>query len=291
MSRLAKKVEQEQSRQARLRPYVLGVSVALVLVATVFVAGFWEAEPEELPPPVTAGRIHVGGEEALGAPRGGEPKATPLAPAPVRFYELLSQGDSPTAEIADPLVVRDLPLPPPAGEVAPVVTVAPTPPAVASAPKPVADAEIDTLATPTPAVVAKAPVVTPLPKASPPPVKAPKSAPKRPAKKQQQAAPPAVVSKTPAKVAPAPAKAPVAAMPYTLQVGSFSRRDRADELAARLGSGGHDAYTMEVDLGAKGVWWRVRVGHYPTAQAARWAKLDLVKLGVSPMVVRDRPSP
>ena len=82
-------------------------------------------------------------------------------------------------------------------------------------------------------------------------------------------------------------------LPYTLQVGSFSRRDGADELAARLNRGGHEAYTMEVDLGAKGVWWRVRVGHYPTAQAARWAKLDLVKLGVSPMVVRDhdRPSP
>jgi cell division septation protein DedD len=101
----------------------------------------------------------------------------------------------------------------------------------------------------------------------------------------EEASPEAVKPSTPAVGVDA---APDVPRPYTLQVGSFSQQTRARELVVRLQGAGHDAYMVEVDLGSKGVWWRVRVGHFETAQSAKWAKLDLVKLGVSPIVIRDR---
>ncbi len=76
-------------------------------------------------------------------------------------------------------------------------------------------------------------------------------------------------------------------LPYTLQVASFSTQEGADELVDRLQSKDQPAYLASATIPGKGTWWRVRVGRYPTHAAAKWARLDLIRLGVEPMVIRD----
>jgi cell division protein FtsN len=57
-------------------------------------------------------------------------------------------------------------------------------------------------------------------------------------------------------------------------VGSYNVRAQAEDLRARLASGGHDAYVAEGE--ASGVTrYRVRIGAFSTAEEARQAAVRL----------------
>jgi cell division septation protein DedD len=56
---------------------------------------------------------------------------------------------------------------------------------------------------------------------------------------------------------------------FTIQVGSFPKKEEAEQVASRLVSHGHEAYVVMADIANKGTWYRVRVGHYKDRQAAQ----------------------
>ena len=72
-------------------------------------------------------------------------------------------------------------------------------------------------------------------------------------------------------VAPPPASAPATESPkvqgYVVQLGAFTDNYGANALASKLRKSGYPAYTEPVETG-RGTLWRVRVGGYPTRQAA-----------------------
>jgi len=270
MSRLAKQAEEETNRRRRLRPVLLGLGAVVALLATIVASSRNTRTP--LPPEIeiTAGNIHVegaAGEAQMGAFERVTEAHTEKSQLPVSFYEILGQGQD-TEKIDQRMGAMDdrpLPLPPPAEEVIlePVAPVEAAPPAQAAAAPPTE------------------------PEAPEPEASAAREA----AGGESPQPEPSVAEAPRTDPAPAPAEAAPAVssenLPYTLQVASFSQQARAEELVARLVKNGFAAYLVTVDLGEKGTWWRVRSGHYATEHAAKWARLDLVKLGVSPIIVRD----
>ena len=62
---------------------------------------------------------------------------------------------------------------------------------------------------------------------------------------------------------------------YSVQVASSQRREDAERLVQRFGANGFQAYIMEADLGAKGVWYRVRVGNFVKRDQAEEFKKEL----------------
>ncbi len=56
---------------------------------------------------------------------------------------------------------------------------------------------------------------------------------------------------------------------YAIQVYSFKDKTRADAALDKLKSKGYKAYVMVSDLGARGIWYRVRVGSFSTETDAR----------------------
>ena len=62
---------------------------------------------------------------------------------------------------------------------------------------------------------------------------------------------------------------------YSVQVASSQRREDAERLVQRFGANGFQAYIMEADLGAKGVWYRVRVGNFVKRDQAVEFKKEL----------------
>ena len=261
-----------------LRPYVLGVAAIVAVMGAIVVIdqnrqGTRSMEEFAFPP----GKMQVAGAGSPAQSGAGDPADMPK----VGVYDMMD-GKNDTAAIdaqSVEVAVRPMPLPPPqetpkavpekAPEPAPKVAEKTAPATLAemvveavdnTAPVPVAEPELKAVpkAAPEPAPT----VVTVAPKATtPPPVSASKSVDKK--------------------------KEKIAAGAYTLQVAAFSKKPMAEELSNRLSGSGFKSYLVEVDLGSKGTWWRVRVGHYPSEHAAKWARLDLVKEGLSPIVVHD----
>jgi cell division septation protein DedD len=66
----------------------------------------------------------------------------------------------------------------------------------------------------------------------------------------------------------AKAAAPAAAGGYLVQAAAFRGNKDAKRLQAKLARKGYAAFTEEVQLGAKGVWYRVYVGPFATTAAA-----------------------
>ncbi|MFH1625432.1 MAG: SPOR domain-containing protein [Pseudomonadota bacterium] len=56
---------------------------------------------------------------------------------------------------------------------------------------------------------------------------------------------------------------------YTLQVGSFQNKEQAEKLANKLKRKGYEVYVVSSNIPMKGVWHRVRVGHFETLQEAK----------------------
>ena len=55
---------------------------------------------------------------------------------------------------------------------------------------------------------------------------------------------------------------------YQLQVSSFHTQNEAQAFADQLRARGHKAYALEAHVPGRGVWYRVRVGPFPTQHAA-----------------------
>jgi DedD protein len=73
---------------------------------------------------------------------------------------------------------------------------------------------------------------------------------------------------------------PAAKTGWVVQVGAYSNHDKAKNMAARLSKEGFRVYTEQV-----GNMVRVRVGSYPTREAADKIRLKLEKLGLHPNLV------
>ncbi len=88
--------------------------------------------------------------------------------------------------------------------------------------------------------------------------------------------PPVTVAKTATPASPVPAETLAAALPksdpkgrYAVQVGSFAAAGDAGAFKQRLFDKGFIVFVVEVDLGKKGLWYRVRLGPYTDAAAAK----------------------
>ena len=124
---------------------------------------------------------------------------------------------------------------------------------------------------------APTPATAPQPEPSPPKdvaavapaAPAPKEAPPAEAPKASQAAP--------VKPAPDDARKPAPPKPsgaYSVQLAAFADDKGANALANRLKKAGHPAYTEPYST-SRGTLWRVRVGPYPTREAAESARTKL----------------
>jgi cell division septation protein DedD len=83
---------------------------------------------------------------------------------------------------------------------------------------------------------------------------------------------------------------PPAQLRYTIHVASFKAQKIAGEEVERLLKLGFDAYIETVDLGEKGIWHRVKVGHYATrADAEQTVKsIRQKKPGVKPLIYKNK---
>jgi len=138
--------------------------------------------------------------------------------------------------------------------------------------KSLADAEKGVLAPPTRATPEnRAPVKAPEPAKAP---ETPKAA--EPAKSAEAG-----------KAAPAPAPATAAEPPregFVVQLAAFSDDKGANALAGKLKRAGYPAYTETITT-SRGTLWRVRVGGYPTRDAAGQSRDKLKAEGHAGIVV------
>jgi len=58
---------------------------------------------------------------------------------------------------------------------------------------------------------------------------------------------------------------------YLLQVASYQEKDRAEQLAGKLGAMGYAPRVVATDLREKGIWYRVQVGGFATREEAQRA--------------------
>ncbi|HSN91797.1 MAG TPA: SPOR domain-containing protein, partial [Anaeromyxobacteraceae bacterium] len=74
---------------------------------------------------------------------------------------------------------------------------------------------------------------------------------------------------------PAAAPAPPPPGTFSVQVGASRDRAEADRIAGKFRSSG--ARVEEADVPGKGTWYRVRVGSFPTREAAERYLRDLAR--------------
>lgn len=63
---------------------------------------------------------------------------------------------------------------------------------------------------------------------------------------------------------------------YAIQLYSFKEQSRANSMVKTLGTQGVNAYVQMSDLGAKGVWYRVRTGSFDSPEKAQ-AMLEIIR--------------
>lgn len=92
--------------------------------------------------------------------------------------------------------------------------------------------------------------------------------------------------------APLPARSPeAAAEKVALQAGAYQDPSEADNLKARLAMMGVEAKVQRVDLGEKGVFYRVRLGPFDTPADADEMRTKLASEGIETSVVKSNPKP
>jgi cell division septation protein DedD len=74
---------------------------------------------------------------------------------------------------------------------------------------------------------------------------------------------------------------------YAVQLYSFKEQFRADTMINQLRADGVPAYAQISDLGAKGTWYRVRVGSYKSADEAKAMLAELVKDHKDSIIVKE----
>jgi cell division septation protein DedD len=163
-------------------------------------------------------------------------KATDLTPKDVTFPAILSDDQSPTTALA---AVKGGPKP-----TATAQTAAP-PVAPAAGPPPPTD-RLPVVPLPAQAVLEATPIVT-----------RPRDTLTRAATDQAQITSPASPS------APSGHEGG-----YQLQVSSFRSQAEAQEFSDQLRARGHKSYVLEAHVPGRGTWYRVRVGPFPSQQAA-----------------------
>jgi cell division septation protein DedD len=134
-----------------------------------------------------------------------------------------------------------------------------------------------------PAAVKSSPAPAAGAPASKPVATAPKSVPATSAASTEENAPDAlaeakspatetvVTRATPAAAKPATPKPPEATASngaFTLQLGASPNRDDAERQASRLREKGYAPYIVAAEVPGKGTWYRVRMGSFPTKDAA-----------------------
>jgi DedD protein len=266
----------ELRRKARRR---LVGAVVLALAAAIVVPLLLEKEPKPLGdevsvqiPPVDEGRFVNRLTGARDQDAASPPKADRKPAAPP---DADKGGTKPDAAS-----------PPPGGEL-PATASAPASPTMpipaAPAGKALADAEQRVLtpaAKPAPKTDTPARAV-PAPEAKPAAKGTPTTAP-------DTASPPSTPPSTPAKAEPTAAgtgasPAPAAPAGFAVQLAAFADDKGANALANRLRKAGYAAYTEAVQT-SRGTLWRVRVGGYPTREAAVAARDKLKAEGHSGIV-------
>jgi len=138
-----------------------------------------------------------------------------------------------------------------------------------SLPKNKEDVEIPNIQPPPPAARAEAMAAK---SAAAPPVNVEKPAAQPPA----PATPPA---------APLPATPPATGKPMTVQVAAVKSEAEARQLSEKLRQRGYAAYIEPIAIPDKGVWYRVRMGEFPSKEFARSTMERLQKDGFAPNVV------
>ncbi len=76
-----------------------------------------------------------------------------------------------------------------------------------------------------------------------------------------------IKSEVPAKAITLPAEPPVS-YPYSIYLGSYGSPERAKKAVSMYEKKGLVPYWVEVDLGAKGVWYRIFTGYFPNKEKA-----------------------
>ncbi|MDP2759480.1 MAG: SPOR domain-containing protein [Sideroxyarcus sp.] len=94
------------------------------------------------------------------------------------------------------------------------------------------------------------------------------------------AQPPAVTKPSANPAAVVPPKPSSKPSGWVVQVGAYSREDAAKQMVANLKQRGYPAYTEQADL-----MLRVRVGNYPSKEAAEKIRLKLEAIGLHPNVL------
>ena len=258
-------------RRARRR---LVGAIVLALAAAVFVPMLLESDPKPLGedvsvkiPPIDDGKfVNRLNEKAKSEPaktaaakgesRSEAPKSEPARTEPAKAE--MAKLETPAAEPVKPETPRvDTASPDaPKSETRTDPGVAGAAPA-ATPKRSIAEAEQKMLGAGK--VAALAPAVTP-PAAAVPPVATPPSA----------AAPAAAASEPPANG-------------FSVQLGAFSDDKGANALSNKLKRAGYPAY-VEPLATSKGTWWRVRVGPYPSRDAAATSRDQLKGEGYSGIV-------
>ncbi len=98
------------------------------------------------------------------------------------------------------------------------------------------------------------------------------------------AAVPTVASTAPAPTV-RPARVTVAVYPYRIIVGSFKSMTRANACIRDLKAIGVDAFASRVDMGSRGIFFRVQAGAYQTAAEAQRAVAFLTRHGYAPFIL------
>jgi len=153
----------------------------------------------------------------------------------------------------------------------------PAPPAQKTEQQPAVKAVEPPVAAKAPDVVKKAeapPEEQPMTKQSPP-VAAASNVTKEPVQKKEAPPAPAPVLK---KEAPAAEEisGPVAGT-YSVHAGSYRTQQTAAGEAKRLKGNGFDAYIEKVNLGANGIWFRVKIGNYATSGEAKKIEKEIIR--------------
>jgi cell division septation protein DedD len=81
---------------------------------------------------------------------------------------------------------------------------------------------------------------------------------------------------------------PAPSAPYSLHLSSWNTRKKAQKMVRAHKQAGLKAYLTKIDLGNKGIWWRVSSGRYETEEEALKVKIDH---GFSDAIIRKTAYP